>query len=483
MKVITTIAFFLLLPLSDLYPQAPDTLWTKTFGGVSNDLGYSVQQTTDGGYIICGVTESFGMGYYDIWLIKTNTSGELLWTKTFGGIYNDYGHSIQQTTDSGYIICGYKETLLYGFVDVLLIKTNASGELLWQKTFGGVYDQSGSEVQQTSDGGYIVCGSIYSLSGQSKEIWLIKTDSSGDTLWTKAIGGVYWDFGTSVEQTSDDGYIVTGILNYGNNFTDAWLIKTDAYGDTLWTKTFGPGLFNELHSVQQTTDGGYILIGNFDIGSGDPNVWLLKTNAYGDTLWTKTFEGNGVEFGKKVWQTPDGGYIICGTTGSFGAGSYDVWLIKTDVDGEIIWTKTFGGSLHDLGEAIQQTTDGGYIITGATYSFGAGYYDVWLIKTTPDVSGIEPNNELISTFFSLSQNYPNPFNPSTKISWQSPVGSWQTLKIYDVLGNEVATLVDEYKPAGSYQVEWNASGFPSGVYFYQLRSENFFGVKKLILIK
>jgi len=209
------------------------------------------------------------------------------------------------------------------------------------------------------------------LSGNDYDIWLIKTNSSGDTLWTKTFGGDYSDFGLSVEQTNDGGYIVGGVLDYSNGVSvDIWLIKTDAYGDTLWTKIFGGAMRNECNSVQQTTDGGYILTGNTDkFPSSFRDVWVIKTNTLGDTLWTKTFGGDYSDWGEEVQQTTDGGYIICGATESYGAGNYDVWLIKINAFGNVVWTKTIGGNSADYGGAVNLTTDGGYVICGRTASF------------------------------------------------------------------------------------------------------------------
>jgi len=484
-KVILITAFiFIYLPNLTL-AQAPDTLWTKTFGGIGQDWGLSVQQTTDSGYITCGRTESFGVGGGDIWLIKTDAYGDTLWTKTFGGGSDDGGYAVQQTIDGGYIITGYTHSFGAGNNDVWLIKTNASGDLLWTKTFGGVYSESGRAVQQTTDGGYIITGHTYSTNGGDYDIWLIKTDASGDTLWTKTIGGIDRDFGYSVQQTSDGGYIISGNLDFANGVHgDIWLIKTDAYGDTLWARTFGGAMRNECYSVQQTTDGGYIITGNtsrFPAASKD--VWLIKTNASGDTLWTKMFGGEFVDKGYAVQQTTDGGYIITGYTNSFGAGNFDFWLIKTNASGDLLWEKTFGGSNNDWGKAVQLTTDGGYIIIGYTTSFGAGSSDIWLIKTTPDISDIEQNNSIIISDFSLHQNYPNPFNPNTRIKYQIPELSFVTLKVYDVLGNEVATLINEEKPVGSYEIEFDATTLPSGIYFYKLQAGSFVETRKMVLMK
>jgi len=475
-NLITTITIIFLL-FDYVFAQAPDTLWTKTFGGDDNEEGYSVQQTTDGGYIISGRKNNGS----DVWLIKTDAFGDALWTKTFAGGGSASGRSVQQTTDGGYIITGYKT---FSNPDVLLIKTDASGNTLWTKTFGGSgYSDTGNSIQQTTDGGYIIAGSTDSFGAGDNDVWLIKTDASGDTLWTKTFGGSSTDGASSVQQTTDGGYIIAGnTFSFGAGSYDVWLIKTDASGDTLWTKTFGGSDIDAAKSVQQTTDGGYIITGY--TGSFNAvwiDVWLIKTDVSGNTIWTKVFVGNGSEQGSSVQQTTDGGYIIAGDTGLFG----NSLLIKTDASGNTLWSKTFGGSEYNTASSVQQTTDGGYIITG---EIATPLSDVFLIKTTPDITDLEQNNDIIISVFSLQQNYPNPFNPSTKIKFTIPAvetghAPSVQLIVYDVLGKEIATLVNEEKPAGTYEVEWNATGLPSGVYFYKLRANEFAQVKKMILLK
>ncbi|HKR04410.1 MAG TPA: T9SS type A sorting domain-containing protein [Bacteroidia bacterium] len=351
----------------------------KTFGGIGADFAVSIQQTTDGGYIIIGTTYSFGAGNIDVYLIRTDAYGDTLWTKTFGGAADDRGWSVQQTTDGGYIITGRKSG--FGSHDVYLIKTDANGNSLWSKTFGGTNDDEGYSVHQTTDGGYIITGITNSL-GTGSLVYLIRTDANGDSLWTKTFGGIGGDYGRSVQQTMDGGYILAGYTySFGAGADDVYIIKTDANGNSLWSKTFGGNDDDYGLSVQQTIDGGYIIAGyTYSFGAGTTNVYFIKTNANGDSLWTKTFGGTSNDRGYSVQQTADGGYVIAGFTSSFGAGNYDIYLIKTDSNGDSLWIKTFGGTDYEEAHSIQQTSDGGYVIAGYTGSFGTNG-DVYLIKT------------------------------------------------------------------------------------------------------
>jgi hypothetical protein len=379
--LIIAIALFCSLYLAIFESEGPEIEWSRTFDGGGSDWGYSVQQTSDGGYIIAGITYSYGDGYGDVYLIKTDSNGNLQWSRTFGGSKIDWGESVYQTADGGYIVVGEANSFGVNGSDVYLIKTDPDGNLLWNRTFGGENYDWGESVQQTADGGYIIVGVTNSFGAGSSGVYLIKTDSNGNMQWSKTFGGTRHDRGESIQQTSDGGYIIAGYTDsFGSGGYDVYLIKTDSSGNIQWNRTLGGGGDDKGYSVQQTSDGGYIIAGYTNSsGSGKRDVYLIKTDSNGNMQWSRTFGGSGDDTGWSVYQTSDGGYIIVGVTNSFGAGRNDVYLIKTDSNGNLQWSKTLGSSEDDVGFSVQQTDDGGYIIAGGTNSSKAGY-DVWLIK-------------------------------------------------------------------------------------------------------
>ena len=488
LRIVPALVFLLISEFA--VAQAPGTMWSTTYDGNENDFGNYVQQTSDGGFIIAGQTGSANgqTDSGDIWIIKTDSNGDTLWTKQFDSGGRDEAVSILQTANNNFIIAANKRYFASTNQDIWLIRTDQNGDTIWTKTYGGGSEDKVYSFQQTSDGGFILAGMTY-ISGTGQDVWLIRTDANGDTLWTKVFSGPGSDYLRSIKETSDGGFIATGFhFSVTVGAPDLWLIRTNSVGDTLWTKIYnGPHYsysFDYGNDVMQTADEGFAVIGRINglPNTTNTNIWLLRTDSNGDTLWTKEFGGLGLEEANSFQQTADGDFIIAGYTYD-GSSSIDAWLIKTDSNGETIWTEVYGDSSNDQFRSVDITSDGGYAISGYSYSYGSGDSDVWLVRlNSENITAVE--NEINNPqSFQLFQNYPNPFNPSTTIKFTISDFGFTNLKIYDVLGNEVVTLVDEYKPAGTYEVEFNAINLPSGVYFYQLKSGELIQTKKLTLLK
>lgn len=392
-------ASLLLVNTTGFAQTAPDTLWTRTHGGALFDAATSIQQTDDGGYIVAGSTESFGNGGADAWLVKLDEDGDQIWDQTFGGTGDDHASFVQQTADGGYIVVGINKSLGNGREDIWLIKTDENGVETWNKLFGGPDDDRAHSVRVTSDGGYVLAGKTGNYETSGEDVWLIKTDEDGVEVWNRTCGGADNEKAYLVQETTDGGYIMAGYTeSYGNGQTDAWLVKADEDGYLVWDKTFGGPDFENAYFVQQTADGGYILAGyTRSYGAGEGDVWLIKTDENGDESWNKMYGGNQHDVAYAVQETVEGNFILAGLTNSRGAGGFDVWLIKTDGDGNETWNGTYGGSSDEYSFSVQQTADGGYVAAGYTSSFGSGGDDCYVVRVSSDET---PTPTAVSSFAS-----------------------------------------------------------------------------------
>ncbi len=378
-------------------PTSPSTGgFQNVFGGMNTEEGGFGKQTTDGGYIILGTSNTYesGYGYY---LTKTASDGAISWSKAYGGPDIDWALALDQTNDGGYVMAGYSYTYNggpSGAADGFLVKANATGAYQWAVVFGGTdFEDYLQAVAKTADGGCIVAGHTYSLPANSMDIYLAKVSSTGAVSWEKtydtqdATPASGLDDAFAVQQTTDGGYIVAGQTVSGltvNAGYDLFLMKTDASGNIQWTNAYGGTNWELSYSVKQTTDGGYILGGEtYTFGSGD-EFYLLKVSANGTKQWAYAYGGTTIENGGFATQTTDGGYAIVGSTRSFGSpGSptINTLLVRTDNAGTALWSKTYGGYNDERPAVVQPTADGGLVTMGYTFSAGAGNYDLFMTKS------------------------------------------------------------------------------------------------------
>jgi len=359
---------------------AAQVIFERTYGGAGNDYGHTVVRAGTG-FLLSGYTYSFGSGAADAYLVRTDSLGETLWTRVYGSDADDWSFNAVTTADSGCVVVGH--TTVSGGKDVSLLKTDADGDSSWARTYGGNSDDIGYAVAQCPDSGFIIVGTTFSFGAGQCDIYVVRTTAAGDTLWTRTFGGASEDQGNAVAPTTDSGFIICAwTRSFGAGAGDVYLIKTDARGDTLWTRRHGGAGNDYCHTIRQTPDGGYIMAGaTFSYGAVQGDFYLIRTDASGDTVWTRTCGGAASDLGHAVDLAAGGGFIVAGVTKSVGAGGYDVWLVRTDSLGDTLRTRTFGGGGEERAFSVIATDDGGFAFGGATSSSGAGGADAWLVKT------------------------------------------------------------------------------------------------------
>ncbi len=381
-----------LLLTAGLASAQPDVAWSLTLGGSGDDFAHAVIETSDGGFLVAGETGSSGAGGQDVWLVKLGPEGGREWDRTFGGPEDDVGYDVQQSGDGGYIIAAETHSFGAGSAaksDYWLIKTDSMGHMEWQRTFGnlelaGALDFATNDVpqtvKQTADLGYIIAG--FTRDRRQEDVWLVKTDSSGEPEWSSQLGGRGDDRAYEILQTGDGGFVAAGKTeSFGAGGSDFWLVKTGPSGETEWARTYGGKYNDEARGLVATLDGGYALGGfSWSFGAGLSDYWLVKTDGAGDLKWDRTFGGVPRDAAHGLEQAPDGGLVLAGWSESF-AGGDGVWLVKTDLFGNRRWDKAYGGSSG--ARSVVRTDGGGYVVAGWTGPL-EGVRDIWVMRTSGD---------------------------------------------------------------------------------------------------
>jgi hypothetical protein len=358
---------------------ASSEMWSKTYGN-GKETGYSLIETADGGFAIAGGTGSFGAGGNDFWLVKTDAAGDMEWNRTYGGAEHESANALIKTSDGGFAMAGDTHSFGAGECDFWLVKTDANGNMEWNRTYGGLgYDYAKSLIE-TSDGGYAIGGSFqldHEDPFSDQDFWLVKTDSYGNMEWNKTYGGPGYDYADVVE-TNDGGYLLAGGAGRWLVESKVWITKTDEQGNIEWEKRYGGQEHAGAKSVVKTSDGGYALAGYLS-----QDFWLIKIDGSGNINWNQTYSKSGVEEAYSLVVTSDGGYALAGiTTGAIGKQSYiDSWMVKTDSSGNEIWSQTYGGTGDQYLYSLIETSNGTFALAGFKTSTYAGPPDLWLIKT------------------------------------------------------------------------------------------------------
>jgi len=493
-SILRCLVFCAFLPL---LPAQPGIEWEHSFGGSDLEVARSIQQTSDGGYIVAGYTRSTdgqvtgNHGGYDCWVLKLSTLGDIEWKRAYGGTNNEWAYAVRQTRDGGYVIAGRSLSNNgdvsgnHGKEDVWVLKLDSGGAIEWQRSLGGSNRDAALAIEQTSDEGYIIAGFSDSNDGDvtgnhgATDFWVLKLDEGGVIEWQRSLGGSHYDYAKGLRQTPDGGYIVVGesLSSDGDVTTprgdaDFWIVKLDSLGTLEWQRSLGSTSIDSAFDVCLTDDGGYVVTGHVTAPTGDVadhrgwyDIWVVKLDFLGKLIWQKTLGGSGDDTAVAVQQTADGGLAIGGTTASVDGdavgndGGMDFWIVKITKDGVFEWQKSLGGTKTDRAFSMQQTADGGFVMAGQSssnngdVSFNHGDIDYWVVKLSPEsASGTQSHHGALPLDIS-----PNPARHRVRITAPTEEGPLDVV-VYDLLGRELLRVSARGREA------LDVSGIPPGAY-------------------
>lgn len=357
--------------------------WVKAYGGPGDECYVAIKETLDDGYVMATGTDSFGKGGWDYLVMKIDASGNIVWQRAYGDTEMQGVSTISLTDDKGYIVQGSTEDDAYG---MYLMKLSESGDIMWQKAYGIDRLDRSDAVLQTDDGGYISAG-FSRMSGdfEDVDVVIMKLDDNGHIEWQKKYKGQKYEWLRCIRETIDGGFVFSGMTSsFGPGNMAAWVVKLDSTGGIIWQKAYGVAPTGRINAnwIEETSDGGYIVAGSIDIAGDYENedFWFMKLTSSGDIVWQKMYCGNYEDQAFSVKPTDDGGYVAGGWTGSYGAGGVDAWILKMDKNGEAQWQKTFGNELWGWADSILQTSDGGYAVGGDITNVDDSSMQVCIIK-------------------------------------------------------------------------------------------------------
>jgi hypothetical protein len=446
--------------------QPPIPLWAHTYGGTGLEKGYAVKELPDGGFIFSGETQSFGAGSYDVYLVRTDANGDTLWTRAYGGASYEFGYGVCLAPEGGFLAVGVTTSFGAGGRDGLAVRVDADGNLLWMQSYGGASQDAIMDVYRVSEDTYVLTGTSYSLGPGTAGMWVLMIDDDGQVIWEQSHGGDGADTGWRVLQTSDGGFIVGGFTtSFGAGSKDLWLVKLDSEGGYVWDHTYGGTGDDRGYGLAIVPGGGYLLTGYTDsFGAGGTDIYLVMADDEGLPSWTRTYGGPGNEIGYAVITPCGGGILLAGSTTSIAPGDVNTYVIHTDTFGDTLWTTTYAVAGDDWAEALLQTQDGGFALGGSADPGSLGNRDLYLVRLegsgpTPVLPTIEdPPQADVWTRARLLGVQPSLVQDQARICFSLP----GTSAIRDLLG------------AGTHSVSWDRRSdtgqpVPSGPYLYELR--------------
>ena len=479
------IAALILLMAASAPAQTPDTIWTRAYGGTEADMVESFIQTSDGAYLVAGYTISYTLSS-DFYLVKFDSQGQTIFENYYEGNGVENALSVFESDDGGYIFSGYTHIDAFDDEDIYLGKTDSEGTLLWSQVYGQPdSDEFGQSVLETVDHDIVIAGYVIHHNPTDKNVLLMKTDATGVPIWSYEFGSSGEDVGLSVISTLDGGYVISGsTTSYGNGSGDIYLIKTNSDGGLCWYRTYGFSNWEEGLCVIETSDGGFAIVGRTNsVGNGWWDVYLVKTDSTGDLEWWRTYGGEDWDGGRSVVEVKDGGFLIGGYTFSYGPGAVCFYLIRTDAQGNEIWSEAIGGPSADWGHKAMYGHDGYIYFAGDSWSYGHGSVDVYVVKLEGHPTATAGHDIPNPGSIELKQNFPNPFNSSTNIRFYLSGKSNLLIEIYNIMGQKVAELFEGSMDTGYHTITWDSDSEPSGVYFTKIRVGEEIQTCQLVLLK
>ena len=466
-----------------------EQLSVQSFGGSAQDWGADMKITSDGGFILVGFTKSFGVSGSDVYLVKLDAAGALQWDTPLGSVANDVGQAVLQTSDGGYLVAGNQNIGSDNTKQGLLIKVDSQGQEQWQRTYGGSQQDEFFDVVECATGGYAMGGVTTSIGPGGHAAWIVRVDAAGTQQWENAVAldGHGFDYLTALVETADGTLVASGYSGDGVTFPtyDAELAAFDGAGDLLWTRTFDDSAYDRAYDITLAPGGGFALAG--------PSAYAMtiwRTDASGNLQWLQRFNTITGDHADAVSPTSDGGFLVGGDTWNYDDGGYQMYVGKTDADGNAQWEQLYGGAGQEICRAIAETPNGDYAFAGVTSSQGAGGDDVLLLIAEGSGGPTAVGEALSDAALARSLvAYPNPFRPRTTIGFSLAATTRADIAIVDAAGRHVRTLLPEgVLGAGTHELIWNGRDdagrhVGSGVYFVRARAGAQTTNRKLVLIQ
>ncbi len=452
------------------------TTFQNHYTAAINQSGQDVLQTSDGGYLIASTTETSILNDLDILITKTDSAGVTLWTKRYGGSKPEYPNGMLQTNDGNFFVIGSTQSFGAGDLNHYLLKLKPNGDTLFTKVYGGNGNDEGHEIVATADGNYVFSGGSNSVHLTDYNMELMKIDPSGKELWTQYYGGPKYESARSVKLCLDGGFILAGHTALSDtSVANIFLVKTNSVGDTLWTKIYGGPDSYDGKSVLANTDGTFTLCADDSSLAHDSDIRVMNISSTGTILWNKSYGGVDKDICKMIQHTTDGGYIVAGISRSFGWINPDMWLLKLNAMGDTLWTRHFGGPKHEHCYAVRQTSDGGFITVGHTTSWTVNT-EIYLVKFYVAPRSVAVEELALNNTINV---YPNPSNGIVKIDLGENITS-AMLKIQNALGQEVfSEIINTSNQIDSRSI--NLEGKEPGIYFITIQLNNQRSTKKIVL--